>query len=433
EGASSAGLAGLEGRLAALRRARDAAATERDRHHREQILREDERERARREADEAAAHAGEIAGRLAEAAAAVRRMLPGLPDDDAVAHHVRVQQRGDSFRSTEAVRERIQECERREVELCAELSGDGSRGVRYLAFAAQFGFAYDPVDNRLFDRRDQPAAGIMADLDRTLAEQRELSGERTRDLMERLVVGSLARDLQGQVEALHGTVREINRLLAGLRFGSTEYQLVVTPRPERRELVELVRSLSLLDEDSRRGFRGWIEDRLADLRAAEDGVVPEVLDYRAWFDVRIRVRSGGGDGVDLTRPLRLLGSGGEQGVPNYLIVFALAKLLFDSIGAAVRPLLFDEAFYGIDAGRRDQLLRFATECGLQIAVASPDQDGATPAVRNATTLFVVKDDEGDVHLFPYHYWNRSGAQGSLLDEGDKGNAPENAACGAAEP
>ena len=95
-------------------------------------------------------------------------------------------------------------------------------------------------------------------------------------------------------------------------------------------------------------------------------------------------------------------------------MLALGRLLFDRADARLRPLLFDEAFYGIDAGRRDQLLRFASELGLQLVVASPDQDGATPAVRAATTLFVVKDDRGDVHLAPYHYWNHPAGQADLF-------------------
>jgi hypothetical protein len=81
--------------------------------------------------------------------------------------------------------------------------------------------------------------------------------------------------------------------------------------------------------------------------------------------------------------------------------------MFENAGAKLHPLLFDEAFYGIDAGRRDQLLRFATELDLQLFVASPDQDGVTPAVRHATTMFIVKDAHGDVHLAPYHYWHRA--------------------------
>jgi hypothetical protein len=126
--------------------------------------------------------------------------------------------------------------------------------------------------------------------------------------------------------------------------------------------------------------------------------------------------------TDLTRELRALGSGGEQGVPNYLLVLALARLMFDNADARTRPLMFDEAFYGIDAGRRDQLLRFATDLGLQLVVASPDQDGVTPSVRRTTTLFLVKDDACDVHLAPYHYWNDTRvAQRSLLRE--RGDEP----------
>ena len=424
--AGGAGAAELAARLARLGEAEREARERLDRRQRDAFRLEEERARARREAAESAGRATLLAQARAAAAAALRDTTPALvgADDEAIAHHVRVVQRGDSFRSTEAVRERIAEAERRELALATELGADGSRGVRYLLFAAQFGFRYESRANQILDRRDQPAAGILAELDRTLAEQRELSGEKTRDLMERLVMGSLARDLQAQVESLGRMVRDINRLLAGLRFGPTEYQLSVTPHADRRELVELVRSISLLDEESRAAFRAWIDDRLPELRGADDGTVPEILDYRTWFEVRIRMRSAGADGVELTRSLRVLGSGGEQAVPNYLLVFALGKLLLDAAGAGLRLLLFDEAFYGIDAGRRDQLLRFATECGLQIVVASPDQDGATAAARQATTLFVVKDEAGDVHLFPYHYWTAVEAQPSLLDPPPAGPDPD---------
>ena len=156
-----------------------------------------------------------------------------------------------------------------------------------------------------------------------------------------------------------------------------------------------MRRVSLVDEESRRRFRAFIDERVPELKGAADDDTPELLDYRRWFDYRLRMRTQSSEGVELERKLRVLGSGGEQGVPNYLLVLALAKLMFDNAEARLRPLLFDEAFYGIDAGRRDQLLRFATQLGLQLFVASPDQDGVTPAVRYATTLFVVKDRQGD--------------------------------------
>ncbi|MBN4050397.1 hypothetical protein JYT28_01475 [Desulfobulbus sp. AH-315-M07] len=273
--------------------------------------------------------------------------------------------------------------------------------------------------------------------------------DKTRELMETLVMGALARHLQAQVEGLYSMVKGINRLLGDLRFGSTRYQFKVTPRSERGELVALVRELSMLNEDSRNRFRVWIDERLGDLKPNRDDEVPEILDYRRWFDYRLTMRSRTGtdpatkDDADagstgtgetvMTRELRQLGSGGEQGVPNYLLVLALAKLMFDNAKARVRPLLFDEAFYGIDAGRRDELLRFATQLGLQLFVASPDQDGVTPAVRHATTLFLVKDAEGDVHLAPYHYWNRRDVtQRSLFDRTPDEPPAEEARCIVAE-
>jgi uncharacterized protein YPO0396 len=212
-------------------------------------------------------------------------------------------------------------------------------------------------------------------------------------------------------------IKGINRVLRDLRFGPSAYRFEVTPRADRAELIDLVRRLSILDEDSRAKFRAWIDGHLDELRAAEDGAgPPALLDYRRWFEFKLKTSTTDAEGVELTRALRAVGSGGEQGVPNYLLVLALANLMFDAAGAAVRPLLFDEAFYGIDAGRRDQLLRLATELGLQLLVASPDQDGATSAARTATTLFVVKDENHDVHLAPYHYWNHaSDPQAGLFD------------------
>jgi uncharacterized protein YPO0396 len=247
--------------------------------------------------------------------------------------------------------------------------------------------------------------------------------------MDQLVMGDLARELQEQVERLHRMVREMNQLLSGLRFGTTRYQFKLTPRTDVAELVAVVRRLSLLDDDSRARFRELIDARLEDVRRTDQGDVPELLDYRRWFEYRLSMRSTRDDDTELTRELRALGSGGEQGVPNYLLVLALAKLMFDNAAARTRPLLFDEAFYGIDAGRRDQLLRFATELGLQLVVASPDQDGVTPSVTRTTTLFLVRDDHADVHLAPYHYWNDgAAAQPELFRERPEQPEPGTAVC-----
>ncbi|HKY36528.1 MAG TPA: SbcC/MukB-like Walker B domain-containing protein [Polyangiaceae bacterium] len=339
-----------------------------------------------------------------------------------------------TFRSVETIDAATGEAERQEAAACREIAGDGSRGTSSLEWAGRFGFAWSSEELRVEDRRGEPLSSVVADLDKRIAEQREVVNERTRELMDKLVMGDLARELQEQVERLHKTVREMNGLLDGLRFGTTRYQFKVAPRSDTAELVGLVRKLSLLDQSSRGRFREFIDARLEEMRRLDrDAEVPELLDYWRWFEYRLSMRSSGQGDTELTRELRALGSGGEQGVPNYLLVLALAKLMFDNAGARVRPLLFDEAFYGIDAGRRDQLLRFATELQLQVVVASPDQDGVSPSARRTTTLFLVKDEHGDVHLAPYHYWNDTAvAQAVLFRERSVEPDPEQAICAIGE-
>lgn len=372
---------------------------------------------------------GELLARQEQLTADVMRRAK-LGDEAAVEHYVRVEQRGDSFKSITTIEARVVDAERRIRDSHSELARDGARGVGNIHFAGRFGFHYDATHNRILDRREQLAAGLLSQLESTLVEQRSVITEKTRELMETLVVGGLARDLQGQVDTLEELIKNINRLLRGIRFGRNSYQFRVAPMADRRALVDIVKRVSLLDPESGAEFRIWVEDRLDELRSAKDGEVPELFDYRNWFEYSLRMTTSDDEGVDLTRSVRALGSGGEQAVPNYLLVLALGKLMFGASKAKLSPLLFDEAFYGIDAGRRDQLLRFATELDLQLLVASPDQDGVTASAKQATTLFIVKDDNGDVHLAPYHYWHRQAeVQGDFFSEaGPSEPAPKDAEC-----
>jgi hypothetical protein len=318
--------------------------------------------------------------------------------------------------SVTAARTELAQIERARMD---ELLGDGSRGLR--GGAAPLGLALASVgtepseDLRVEDRSGSPLESVLAELDRSLEESRAIVSDKTRDLFDVIVVGSLAKQLQRDVEHLHATVLDLNRLLARSELGGVRYAFRVVPRPDRAELALLVRRMSALDPASRTELRGYLEGRRGELGAAGDEP-PSLLDYRRWFDYRLVTRATKDDGEETpwTRERRAAGSGGEQGVPNHLIVFALAKLAFDAAGARAMPLLLDEAFQGIDGGRRQGLLAFATELGLQLVVASPDQDGVVAAARKTTTLFVVKDDHGDVHLAPYHYWNRAPATQTAL-------------------
>jgi hypothetical protein len=320
-----------------------------------------------------------------------------------------------SLEALVSARAELAQTERARIE---ELLGDGSRGLRGGAAAlglAWVGSAAEQGELRVEDRAGSPIESVLAELDRSLDEARTIVSDRTRELFDVIVVGSLAKQLQRDVEHMHATVADLNRLLARTELGGVRYAFRVVPRPERAELSSLVRRMSALDPASRVELRSYLEGRRGELGAKGDDP-PALLDYRRWFDYRLvtRAATDSSEETPWTRERRAAGSGGEQGVPSHLIVFALAKLTFDAASARAMPLLLDEAFQGIDAGRREGLLAFATELGLQLVVASPDQDGVVASARRTTTLFVVKDEHGDVHLAPYHYWNHAPATQTTL-------------------
>jgi uncharacterized protein YPO0396 len=228
-------------------------------------------------------------------------------------------------------------------------------------------------------------------------------------------MAGLVRRLQGQVRELRDTIQGINRLAADLRFGTSRFQFSLRQRQEFQRLLDLIREQSVLQPALAEELRDFFQARLDDLRQAREGDVPEILDYRRWFEYMLQVQSrSDGAAQDLPRQRLRFGSTGEQAVPTYLLVIAVASLLYDRTDARLRLLLLDEAFLGIDAGRREVLMQFADRAGVDLIVATPELDGVTPALAASSTLFVEKTPEQDVFVSDYH-WERPGAQPGLFD------------------
>jgi DNA repair exonuclease SbcCD ATPase subunit len=285
-------------------------------------------------------------------------------------------------------------------------------------YSAQFGFAYDDVLNLLTDRHSATIADVVQAQSLQISEQRDLLNQRTQDLFRRLIVEQLLTFLSRYVRELREMVKRINYLLSERAFGGSHYRFQVQDVERYRRLVEIVEHYNPFQaEQATQEIRLFFEDHKQDILDTEVNAVPDALDYRNWFHYDMRVRAATGDGVLMDRHTKSVGSGGEQAVPNYLLILTIADFLYRGSGIRLQSLLFDEAFYGIDAGRRDQLLGFATDLGLQLIVASPDQDGVRGDIAYSTTLLVVKDEDYDVHLYPYHWENPDAVkQPELLGE-----------------
>ena len=287
-----------------------------------------------------------------------------------------------------------------------------------------YAFSFDRAANRITDRRGSALAEVLADETRRVEELRGVLDKKSREVFEQIFMGEVMRRLYLDLMRITDLTGRIQRQLAGRKFGSNRYAFSISPIPEYEGFVRLVRKGYALDSGGEKDeLRDYLELHRDEILNADIDTVPDIFDYRKWFRFELKVVTENEEGRVIDRKVKSMGSGGEQAVPNYLLILTVAEFLFHG-GDGVEPpktalLLFDEAFYGIDAARRDQLLAFADALGLQLFVSSPDQDGVKREIRHSVSLIVVKDENLDVHLTPV-VWRNVATQGDLLG----GDAPE---------
>jgi hypothetical protein len=283
--------------------------------------------------------------------------------------------------------------------------GELNERLRHPILGPAYGFTYEQETNLLLDRRSRRVDELAAVQETAVSEQQQVINDRTRELFRKIILEGLVGFLKEQVFRLEQMVRRINRMLSDRTFGRCRYEFQLRVQDRYRHLVEIVRHYSPFDGRTEDELRQFFEDHRQEIFATEVNEVPDCLDYRNWFRYDMTVSTLDKAGVVMDRSTKGVGSGGEQAVPNYLLILTVAHFLYAGNAVNLHSLVFDEAFYGIDSGRRDQLLGFATDLGLQLFVASPDQDGVRQEVAFSTSLLVVKDEHHDVHLYPYHWEN----------------------------
>ncbi len=286
-----------------------------------------------------------------------------------------------------------------------------------------FGFVYDNASNKLTDRRGANIDDVIAETTKQLADQESIITEDTRRLFKQIIMDELMVSLLKNVMQLRSMTRKIALLLKGRLFGNNQYSFSISPADGFSSIIETVqRYRSLNPSETEAELKTFFDDHFAEILATEVGEVPQLLDYRNWFRYELKIITTNSEGQIIDRKVKGMGSGGEQAVPNYLLILMIANFLYDREKIRLPILVFDEAFYGIDANRRDQILAFASDLKLQLFVASPDQDGVKKEIPFSTSVLVRKDKDFNVHLYPYH-WNNTLKQQDLLDPEANIDAP----------
>ena len=283
-----------------------------------------------------------------------------------------------------------------------------------------YAFSFECETNRITDRRGSTLLDVLADETHRLDELRGVLDRKNREVFERIFMGEVMRHLYMDLMRISDLTGRIQRKLSGRRFGVNRYQFGITPVPEYEHFVELVRKGYALDSgDEKDELREYLSYHREEILNAEIDEIPPIFDYRRWFRFELKVLTENEEGRVIDRKVKSMGSGGEQAVPNYLLILTVAEFLYHGGNGVdmpkASPILFDEAFYGIDAARRDQLLAFADDLGLQLFVSSPDQDGVKREIKHSVSLIVIKDENLDVHLTPV-VWRNVAVQADLLDD-----------------
>ncbi len=278
-----------------------------------------------------------------------------------------------------------------------------------------FGFIYDNTANKLTDRRGVEVQDVITETSEQLTDQESIITEETRRLFKQIIMDELMVALLRNVMQLKGMTRKIASLLKDRKFGNNQYTFSISPADGYHSIIETVQRYRSLDSsETEAELQAFFDTHFDEIIATEVGEVPQLLDYRNWFRYELKIMTTNSEGQIIDRKVKGMGSGGEQAVPNYLLILMIANFLYDREKIRVPILIFDEAFYGIDASRRDQILAFATDLKLQLFVASPDQDGVKKEIPHSTSVLVVKDKEFNVHLYPYH-WDNTFKQQNLLN------------------
>ncbi len=324
-----------------------------------------------------------------------------LPAIDDLPHYILRTRKGFQFKTIDSVQKEKEDCEKAIVENRALLK----ERLNDPEFGASFRFTYEEESNELFDFRSRRLHDIIGRQDGEITEQKEIINDKTKELFKKIIMTELVNYLRTHVSDLDRMMKKIRNLMGQRSFGGQRYHFKIKPLEKYRRLVSVIKKFSPFDPAAEEELKHFFEDHREEIVNTEVGAIPEELDYRNWYRYEMEVATVGDQGVVMDRRNKSLGSGGEQAVPNYLLVLTIAHFLYHGKKVHLHTLLFDEAFYGIDAGRRDQILGFATDLDLQLFVASPDQDGVRREVSYSTTILIKKDMNFDVHLYPYHWEN----------------------------
>ncbi len=373
-----------------------------------------EAEDSRKELQDSIVEFGKVQGKAEQEVSALTHRLEeltaGSVQDEALqaeAAQVLETQSESAFR-----RKKTEELERLDAEEQDENDAlIGARNAFNRAYPS-YGFTGVERDNEGYDR-------ILAQCRQDFEPKYKAEFEKQYDLVYHTLRENVIAQIHGEIKAAYRHRREINQMLAKIKFSDSIYQIDI--RPAQNENGQFYDMLMAEELDSKvvddRDIQGQLslgEDAFyqkyeKQIRLLTDKFMPpktedavsqaahrqqmeRYVDYRNYLDFIMYEQVEDENGNLKKNPVDEMAgrdSGGEGQNPKYVALLAGFAMLYmqqSSRDSKIRLVLLDEAFSKMDKERSEVCLRYARELELQLIVCVPDER-LQSLIRNVDSVY----------------------------------------------
>ncbi|MGN1167071.1 MAG: SbcC/MukB-like Walker B domain-containing protein [Lachnospiraceae bacterium] len=286
-----------------------------------------------------------------------------------------------------------------------------------------YGFTGVEHDNDVYDR-------VLEQLRKDFEPKYKEEFEKQYRLVYHTLRENVIATIHGEIKAAYRHKREINRMLAKIRFSDSTYQIDILPAEnENGQFYEMLMASELdskvLDNDGFDGQLSFGEDgfyqkyekqiqRLTEKfmpprdedgqkRSLHKQEMEKYADYRNYltFSMYERVEDEQGN-VKKNAVDEMAGrdSGGEGQNPKYVALLAGFAMLYmqqSNREPKIRLVLLDEAFSKMDKERSEVCLRYARELELQLIVCVPDER-LQSLIRNVDSVYGFRRHQNQISM-----------------------------------
>jgi uncharacterized protein (TIGR02680 family) len=216
-------------------------------------------------------------------------------------------------------------------------------------------------------------------------EARNRLSAREQEVFERYLLGELGDHLSRQVLAAETLIAGMNDTLDQVRSSHgigarLQWDLLKDGDAGIKAAVSLLRRpAALRTREQSAQLRDALQRRIEEARLADPSAgyalhLRTALDYREWFEFKVKVTEAANPDRERVLSHRTALSQGEQRVVSYLVLFATAAAHFTSVSvaapAAPRLILLDDAFAKVDEPTHGRLLGLLVELDLDFIITS---------------------------------------------------------------